>query len=125
MQIRELVEASGLKDQELIQLTSDFSMLEVEKHHQEQRIARLEQENAHYEAQHRETSEQLRNANEAISNYQELNDELCIRIEKIEKDSKEKNEMEDSDRSTQLAESFKNLGILQKRVLELEVQDRE
>ena len=62
----------------------------------EQQISNLKVESAQYEQQAKQCSEELQEANDAIENYQELNDDLCIKIQKLETnqttEAKEKSE---------------------------------
>lgn len=68
---------------------------------------------------------ELNNANEAITNYQELNDELCRKLETLEKDEASKATTHKNEQSDKLAESLLKISALQKRVIDMEQCDAE
>lgn len=88
-QIQTIEELSLMKaefEQQTLASTSQIHSLEAELKNQEKRISSLQTEVNQYEQDYKECAEELRNANEAIRNYQELNDDLCIKIERLERD---------------------------------------
>jgi len=111
-------------EQQTLASTSQIHSLEAELKNFEKRISSLQTEVNQYEQDYKECAEELRNANEAIRNYQELNDDLCIKIERLERDE-EAIKQEDNAQSIKLAESFRNLAVFQKKVLDAEQQERE
>jgi len=106
-------------EQQTLASTSQIHSLEAELKNFEKRISSLQIENNQYEQDYKECAEELRNANEAIRNYQELNDDLCIKIERLERDE-QAIKQEDNAQSIKLAESFRNLAVFQKKVLDAE-----
>ena len=68
---------------------------------------------------------ELNNANEAITNYQELNDDLCRKLETLEKDEVSKQTTKKNEQSDKLADSLLKISALQKRVVEMEQVDNE
>ena len=101
------------------------SNLESEVTSAETRISNLEAESAQYEAQAKQGAQELATANEAIVNYMELNDTLCIKIEKLESVEKTAAKEHKDKQSDELAESLIKADGLQERVHVLEEIERD
>ena len=71
----------------------------------EQRISNLKAESAQYEQQAKLAGDELTAANDAIENYQELNDDLCIKIQKLESSQKSADKEKSDKASGELNES--------------------
>ena len=95
--------------------------LESEVENAEQRISNLKAETAQYERQAKQCADELQAANDAIENYQELNDELCIKIEKLESAEKTAAKAKSDKASDELAESFAKIKDLKMHVAKLEI----
>jgi len=88
------------------------------------RISNLQDEANKYELMAQEKREELQQANEAIMNYQELNDDLCIKIEKLESLQKElSTNMKDS-HADKLKENIDKIVYLEKIVKDQEMREK-
>ena len=95
--------------------------LENEIKNHERTIANMKIEQAQLEADYKGCSEELTAAIEATDKYKGLNDDLCIKIEQLQRQEKSvKNQ--DSEQQSKLAESFKDLAVMQKKLLDGEQQ---
>jgi len=93
--------------------------LENEIKNHERKIGNLKAEQAQVEQDYKGCSEELAAANEAINKYKDLNDDLCIKIEQLQRQEKDV-KSQGEDQQSKLAESFKNVALLQKKQFESE-----
>ena len=109
----------GEFEQQTYASNSKILSLENEIKNHERNIGNLKAEQAQVEQDYKGCSEELAAANEAINKYKDLNDDLCIKIESLQR--QETNiKSQGNESQTKLAESFKNIALLQKKQFESE-----
>lgn len=106
-------------EQQTYASNSKIMSLENEMKGFDRQISNLKIEKAQIEQDYKGCSEELTAATEAINKYKDLNDDLCVKIEELQR-QKIDVKTQDSELQTQLAESFKNLATLQKKQFESE-----
>ena len=115
-QIQELNAAKGDIEHKLSESESIIQSLEDEIQTQEQRIGHLKVDSQQFEAQATGAKEELRQANEAILQYKDLNDDLCVQLEGLSKNQTTQDKKEDDSQKGKLVEQSENIRALQLKI---------
>lgn len=97
LQINELNYIKSEFEQKLLESNSIITTMETEIKTQGERIAHLEADAHEFENSDRVKQEELRQANDEINSYQEINKQLQQKVEKLELEKKTGNELKASE----------------------------
>lgn len=82
--VQELTSTREELEREILQQNNLIDSLQIEASNHEAKFANLQEEAHKYELMAHTKETELTQANEVISNYKSLNDDLCTKIEKLE-----------------------------------------